>query len=91
MDIFNEESGLKKEEGVARLKVERNGNTLNCLDLTEADGEAFTMEYNPATHIATASGVIKMVLEFSSDGGITYSLLNPQTGEGSWVLKGHRE
>ena len=92
MDILNEESGFKRKDGiVSRFKVERNGNTVTCIDLSEEDGELTTFEYDSSTHTATLTGIVKMVLEFNSNSELTYSLYNPQTGEGGWVLKGHKE
>lgn len=92
MDTLNEESGFKRKDGIiSRFKVERNGNTITCIDLSEENGELTTFEYDPNTHIASLTGIIKMVLEFNSNGELTYSLINPQSGQGGWVLKGHKE
>ena len=81
---------MKKSAKVKKWE-ERNGNTVTCVDLTEVEEETFILEYDSSTHTATAVGAIKIVFEFSSDGSITYSLFNPQTGQGDWVLKGHKE
>ena len=92
MDTLNEESGFKRKDGIiSRFKVERNGNTVTCIDLSEENGELTTFEYDPNTHTASLTGIIKMVLEFNSNGELTYSLYNPQSGQGGWVLKGHKE
>lgn len=92
MDVLNEESGFKRKDGIiSRLKVERNGNTVTCIDLSEENGELTTFEYDPSTHIASLTGIVKMVLEFNSNGELTYSLYNPKSGEGGWVFKGHKE
>lgn len=92
MDVLNEESGFKRKDGIiSRFKVERDGNTITCIDLSEEDGELTTFEYDPSTHIASLTGIVKMVLEFNSNGELTYSLYNPQSGEGGWVFKGHKE
>ena len=92
MDTLNEESGFKRKDGIiSRLKVERNGNTVTCIDLSEENGELTTFEYDPNTHTASLTGIIKMVLEFNSKGELTYSLYNPQSGQGGWVFKGHKE
>ena len=92
MDILNEESGFKRKDGkISRFKVERNGNTVTCIDLSEENGELTTFEYDSSTHIASLTGIVKMVLEFNSNGELTYSLYNPKSGEGGWVFKGHKE